>query len=113
MNFDEEKFSKAIENIKDIFKNMDDADGYALADVLDILAGIIDPEMLKDDFSTAEIAREYNLEILKGQIDNIGLDDIRRNLIACTCNSLALPIAKPQMHLIRIRPSRRRKGLKG
>jgi hypothetical protein len=109
MNFDEEKFSKAIENIKGIFKNMDDADGYALADVLDNLAGIIDPEILEDDFSAAEIARGYNLEILKSQIDNIKLDEIRRNLIACTCNSLAFPIAKPKMHPIRIRPSKWRK----
>jgi hypothetical protein len=98
MNFDEEKFSKAIKNIRDIFQNMDEADGYALADVLDNLAGIIDPEILKDDFSAAEIAREYNFEILEGKIDNIKLDDIRRNLIACTCASLAFPIAKPEMH---------------
>jgi len=99
MNFDKEKFSKAIESIRDIFQNMDEADGYALADVLDNLAGIIDPEILKDDFSAAEIAREYNFEIFEGKIDNIRLDEIRRNLIACTCTSLAFPIAKPEMHI--------------
>ena len=79
---------------------MDDEDGYALADVLSILAGLIDPEMLKDDFTTAEIAREYNLEILNGQIDNIRLDDIRRNLIACTCNSLPGLHAVPHEHVV-------------
>ena len=110
MNFDEEKFSEAIGNIREIFKNMDEADGFALADVLDNLAVLIDPEILEDDLSVA--AREYNFEILKAQIDNIRLDEIRRNLIACTCASLASTKIREKIierHPIRIKPSKWRK----
>lgn len=113
MKFDEEKFSKAIQFIKECFQNMDEADGQALADVLDNLAGIICPENLKDDFSAAEIAEKYNFETLKGQIDILRdkkLDETKRTLIACTCASLAFPIAKPEMHPVIIHfPPRNRK----
>jgi hypothetical protein len=100
MNLDKRKFIEAMHNIKDNFENMDEADVYALADVLDNLAGIICPEILKEDLTAAEIAGEYNFATLKCKIDILidkKIDEERRTLIACTLASLAFPIAEPEM----------------
>jgi len=102
MNLDKSKFIEAMYNIKDNFENMDEADVYALADLLDNLAGIICPEILKEDLTAAEIAEEYNFATLKCKIDILRdkkIDEERRTLIACTCASLAFPIAEPEMML--------------
>jgi hypothetical protein len=102
MKLDEKKFSEATLQLKDNLQSMDEADGHALADVLDILAGIICPELLRDEYSTVEIAKKYNLEVLKGKIDILmdkKLDVERRALAACTCACLAFPIRKPEMHI--------------
>ena len=102
MQLDEEKFSGAILQIKNNIQNMDEDDCQTFAELLEILAGIVCPELLEGDFSAKEIAQQFNFDKLKGQIDILGnkeRDESKRILVACTCANLAMPMDK-KMHPI-------------